>query len=69
MTKGVNYLSQIAITDSWQQQLHTIAALSMIQFVIPVTNFSPNWTNMFLKTNLLNVVSFECLGMTLKSKD
>jgi hypothetical protein len=59
----------LGLTDSWQQQLQTVAALNMIQFVIPVTKFSPNWTNMFLKTNLLNVLNFEYLEVTLKSKD
>jgi len=63
MIKGVNYLSSIARTY-WQLRA-TVAALSMIRFIIPITQFSPNWANVFLKTNFLKVVNFECLEMKL----
>jgi len=64
-------MSQIARNYSWQQLLHTVAALSIIQFVIPVTNpvLAKMDKHVFKKINFLNVVSFEYLEMTLKSKD
>jgi len=59
----------LGLTDSWQQQLYTVAVLSVIQFAIPVTQFAPNWRNMLLKANFLTVVNFEYLEMALISKD